>query len=427
MSFSLAVPRPLRLFIFPLLAAWLLMQWSGLARLDEQLNDHWVRLQAEQGTPDPDILIIDIDDASLAAMATEVGRWPWPRSLYAYLLEGLAKYDYQALAFDLMLSEPDLYRPDDDAFFAETFAQYPNLFLSAAWRSSAPLSEAISLSQLPEALFVEAGAADAKAVLDLPAVAPKSQWRLGLINFFAEYDGIGRYFDSRYAFSGWVLPTLPAVLAHHVGVPYAQMPARFRLNFQGTELVPYQSIGFAQLLALVNQPYRPELAEFLRDKTLLLGTTATGLHDLRHTPISERQPGVVVLATALDNLKNANYYQNLSPYLAQLAVWLVCALGLWLMSQASSYQQFFLQSLLLLSLSIVLLILAAYLASRQLWLLPVAGPLLVLLLLFVCSNIYRGLQEFLLRRHTTQMFSRFMDPKVVAALVESQDWQAQTS
>ncbi|MFL6651647.1 MAG: CHASE2 domain-containing protein, partial [Sulfurifustaceae bacterium] len=31
--------------------------------------------------PDPDIVLVDIDEASLAAMAPEYGRWPWPRSV----------------------------------------------------------------------------------------------------------------------------------------------------------------------------------------------------------------------------------------------------------------------------------------------------------------------------------------------------------
>ena len=29
--------------------------------------------------PDPNIIIVDINEASLAAMAPEYGRWPWPR------------------------------------------------------------------------------------------------------------------------------------------------------------------------------------------------------------------------------------------------------------------------------------------------------------------------------------------------------------
>ncbi|MEO8325943.1 MAG: CHASE2 domain-containing protein, partial [Nitrospirota bacterium] len=36
---------------------------------------------------DPDIVIVDIDEASLEAMAQEYGRWPWPRQVFAEFLE----------------------------------------------------------------------------------------------------------------------------------------------------------------------------------------------------------------------------------------------------------------------------------------------------------------------------------------------------
>lgn len=36
---------------------------------------------------DPALVLVDIDEASLAAMAPEYGRWPWPRAVLAELAE----------------------------------------------------------------------------------------------------------------------------------------------------------------------------------------------------------------------------------------------------------------------------------------------------------------------------------------------------
>ncbi|MDH5586152.1 MAG: CHASE2 domain-containing protein, partial [Nitrospirota bacterium] len=36
---------------------------------------------------DSDIMIVDIDEGSLSAMAKEYGRWPWPRQVFAEFLE----------------------------------------------------------------------------------------------------------------------------------------------------------------------------------------------------------------------------------------------------------------------------------------------------------------------------------------------------
>ena len=47
----------------------------------------------------PEIVILEIDDSSVAA----VGQWPWPRSIHAVLLNILDKYDPLLVFFDILL------------------------------------------------------------------------------------------------------------------------------------------------------------------------------------------------------------------------------------------------------------------------------------------------------------------------------------
>ena len=42
--------------------------------------------------PDPNVIIIDIDEKSLALLATEHGRWPWSRALVAEALATLSEF-----------------------------------------------------------------------------------------------------------------------------------------------------------------------------------------------------------------------------------------------------------------------------------------------------------------------------------------------
>src|SRR4030065_1935897 len=44
--------------------------------LDSRLSDFFVRQVAQKLSPDPDIVIVDIDEASLAAMQDTAGGWP---------------------------------------------------------------------------------------------------------------------------------------------------------------------------------------------------------------------------------------------------------------------------------------------------------------------------------------------------------------
>ena len=82
-----------------LATALLLSGWTW--RADRVLYD--LGLSLWRRAPPADIVIVAIDDASIAA----IGRWPWPRVLHSTLLERLADARPRAIALDLLLSEPD--------------------------------------------------------------------------------------------------------------------------------------------------------------------------------------------------------------------------------------------------------------------------------------------------------------------------------
>jgi CHASE2 domain-containing sensor protein len=56
-----------------------------------------------QRPPLDDIVIIAIDNPSLQTL----GRWPWPRTLHADLLNTLAQAKPKAIAYDVLFVEPD--------------------------------------------------------------------------------------------------------------------------------------------------------------------------------------------------------------------------------------------------------------------------------------------------------------------------------
>ncbi|MFS2066400.1 CHASE2 domain-containing protein [Duganella sp. CT11-72] len=69
---------------------------------DEWLRDRLVRAQASDA-PDQRLVVIDIDEASLA----KAGPWPWPRERLATLLELLlGVYGARGVALDITLPEP---------------------------------------------------------------------------------------------------------------------------------------------------------------------------------------------------------------------------------------------------------------------------------------------------------------------------------
>ena len=79
--------------------------------------------------PDPNIIIVDINEASLAAMAPEYGRWPWPRQILGEFLEHLEAQHPKAVVFDILFSDPDVYNPDSDDYFDAAIAATDNYFI----------------------------------------------------------------------------------------------------------------------------------------------------------------------------------------------------------------------------------------------------------------------------------------------------------
>ena len=51
--------------------------------------DLMVRYRIVQPAADEQIVIVDINEASLAAMAADYGRWPWPRQVLGEFLQHL--------------------------------------------------------------------------------------------------------------------------------------------------------------------------------------------------------------------------------------------------------------------------------------------------------------------------------------------------
>ena len=100
----------------------------ALRPLENRALDAFVKRQAAALAPDPDLVLVYIDEKSLARMESIAGRWPWSRAVHAELIEGLAEQKPRAIVFDIMFTEADGFRPKDDAVFAETVAQHPNTY-----------------------------------------------------------------------------------------------------------------------------------------------------------------------------------------------------------------------------------------------------------------------------------------------------------
>ncbi len=258
--------------------------------------------------PDDEIVIVDINEASLAALAREYGRWPWPRQVLAEFLEHLEQQKPRAVVFDILFSDPDVYNPDSDEYFDAVVAETSNTFFPVLRLdvASDPLSQ-IKVSMIPGAIPIEGKAQlDATIAVVLPHfLSILEGGRLGIHNIAPDPDGIARQYLVYLDDYGWRIPSLPARVADELGYPVPSTPTVL-LNWRGRPF-SYRTVGFADLFDDMLRKVKKRPADEFAGKIVLIGSTAPSLFDIKPTPVSQLHPGVEIMATAIDNLKRGDY------------------------------------------------------------------------------------------------------------------------
>lgn len=292
--------------------------------MKQKAFDVMVKNRVRKPVPDRDIVIVDIDEKSLATLAQEYGRWPWPRQVLAEFAEQISKQQPKAIVFDMLLSDPDLYNPDSDAYFNEVASRLPNLYFPLLRLDpSADQQSQIRVSQIPGA--VKTGDGDKTLALVLPRFdGALRNAKLGTHNLYADDDGIARRYRLFHQEAGWRLPSLPYQLSTVLGAA-RPVQADGLLNWRGPAF-SYRYISFSDVYLdqLNKQRQRPQ--DEFTGKIVIIGSTAPSLFDIKPTPMAKQFPGVEILATAIDNVRHDDFLHEPGsrwPYLllALLIIW----------------------------------------------------------------------------------------------------------
>lgn len=270
--------------------------------------DAMVRYRIAVPKPDPDIVIVDIDEKSLAAMANEYGRWPWPRQVLGEFLEHLEQQQPRAVVFDILFSDADVYNPDSDAYFDAAVAATSNTFFPMLRLD--PASDALSRVKpgaIPGVTPIPGAARqDATVAVVLPHFAAAlAGGRLGLHNIYPDADGVAREYLVYRDDYGWRIPSLPARVARELGYPEPAVQ-RMLLNWRGKPFT-YRYVSFSDVFADMTSKAKHRPQDEFKGKIVVIGSTAPSLFDIKPTPVSRLHPGVEILATAIDNLKHGDY------------------------------------------------------------------------------------------------------------------------
>jgi adenylate cyclase len=464
--------------VFALMHASGILRIGVLQRLDDIIYDARLRATMPQ-TLDDRIVIVDIDEKSLA----EIGRWPWPRNRLAELVEELQDRQKTALlGFDVVFAEADessgLKRLkqlaqaelkdqpgfseklnqlqaslDYDAVFAKAIEKRPVVmgYYFTSDRDGrvngvlpAPVMGRDALGGRP-IKFTSWNGYGANIEL-LAKAAPLG----GFFNSITEGDGVvrsipllaeykGQYYESLALAMFRMLAGLPKV---EPGFPPEKFLTR---NYQGLEsillkqgsktlaipvddrvatLVPFRGNGgatggsFRYISAADVLAKRLEPGA-LKDKIVLVGTTAPGLLDLRVTPVGETYPGVETHANVISGFLDGKVFVK-PDYAVGFELVILLFSGLTLAF-----------ALPLLSASravVVSLAVIGAIAGLNFWLysgyglvLPLASALVMGLTAFALNMSYGYFVESRSKRELANLFGTYVPPELVDEMVKDPD------
>ncbi|MDR0447764.1 MAG: CHASE2 domain-containing protein, partial [Treponema sp.] len=92
--------------------------------LEYKAYDFRVKLFADTYKPSDDIMVILLDQPSIDWANRERGwGWPWPRKAYAEIVDYMNLGGAKSVAFDVLFSEPSIYRSADQDVIIDTAVQ----------------------------------------------------------------------------------------------------------------------------------------------------------------------------------------------------------------------------------------------------------------------------------------------------------------
>ena len=309
---------------------------AGVFHVGENMRDKafdfMVKNRVLQPKADPDIVIVDINEASLAAFAKEYGRWPWPRQVLGEFVENIQVQKPKAVVFDIVFSDADIYNADSDAYFNDVIASSDNTFFPILRLDTIEdKNSQLKFSQIPGLVASPEANKDATLAAVLPHFdAALKAGRLGTHNVYPDADGIVREYRLFHDDYGWRLPSLPLVIAQFSGAKNTvNLPKDMLINWRGKPFT-YSYATFSDVFTDLASKVKVRPENEFTNKIVIIGSTAAGLFDLKATAMDKQFPGVEILATAIDNTKHGDYlkvWRGKTPYvlMSLLLIWLTTA------------------------------------------------------------------------------------------------------
>src|SRR6185295_20040527 len=154
----------------------------------------------------------------------------------------------------------------------------------------------------------------------------------------------------------------------------------------------------------------------LEGRTVIVGTDAAGLTDLRVTPITETMPGPEIHMTALANVLNGDYLRE-APGWVSVLLFMVLALGAALATRFTSATV----GAVIAAGTVAGLVGLSIALYNGRWIVDLVAPVLAIGLAFAATSAVNFLHEGRKRQEVKRIFGQYVSKKVVDKILQHHD------
>ena len=406
------------------LLLWLhIVDFAPLVRFEDYSHD-WRARRGRKTPIDPRLVYVGIDSDHYELLSAEdsrqapvlrklTDRFPWPRDVWAELIERLVQAGAKVVAFDLLFAAP---APGDEAL-RDALAKYRERVVIGVNFTETEGDRGTTLSLPPPSETV---------LPESPAGSAVEDDRVGFVNVWPDPDGVAR--RVRYRLSaeqsqgilkpGAVVESLAARCLRKLGrpevIPPGDEPMLFRFTrppSHGYEPIPLDTLFLPRFWT---NNYRG--GEFFKDKIVLVGPAANFFHDEHQTPFAPHMLGPELHLNFMGAALHGEFLRETTPgqEIALIIVAGLIALALHAGMRGA-----------LIRLAAVVLLTAGYAWAAQLLydranlVILAATPLLV----FNSSNLLCFAHDWILermeKRRTRRTLERYVSKDVVRELLDN--------
>ena len=417
-------------------------------RLELITFDLMSRIHRTDTTTHEDIVVILIDESSLKALNPIVGRWPWPRFVYAEMMDYLLKGEPAAIAFDILFTENEFSESggllDSDMFLVDMTSFGGNVY--HAYQLVKDIEDEYNKNlldnPLPQWLRERFALKGLKPQMRSKAnnyylpftELAEASYGLGIVEFSPDMDGVFRrtaplrsYMDDYFPVMG-LAPVLDVLGIEEIkfdrkalwlddlkiplgsdGQYLINMYANYNTFSAGGILASIQSLADGDIENLIVSP------EEFKDKIIYIGASAAGIEDLKPTSLSNNTPGVFLHASLASNLLNGDFLVPPKPLATVFIVFLL--------SFISSGSVLLLNRMTLkVALPLGaggLYILFAIFQFRGNYVYEIITPIIGIVVSFIAAFVYLSLTEGREKRKVRRMLGQYVSPHMLSEIENS--------